>query len=237
MANNYFRFKQFIIKQDRCAQKVGTDGVLLGAWVNISNCNNALDIGSGTGLIALMLGQKSIKKIIGIEIDKQAYLQSIENINNSILSSKISIKNMSIQEYSDIADYKFDLIVSNPPFYQHHLKSKDKQKTIARHAESLDFTDLVLSVVKLLNNDGKFCVIIPKENEFDFLIICKKNNLFLNKILNVKPTPTKQIKRVLLELSFNKSEITEDLLIIEEFGRHQYSEKYKNITKDFYINL
>jgi tRNA1Val (adenine37-N6)-methyltransferase len=237
MANNYFNFKQFTINQDLCGQKVGTDGVILGAWADIINCEKVLDIGSGTGLIALMLAQKSVSEIIAIEIDKNAYQQSKENIENSKFSVQIKVLNTSIQEYSSTTNIKFDLIVSNPPFFQHHLKSENEQRKIARHSETLNFEELINSSINILDKNGRFCVIIPKDDEINFTNICFEKNLFLNKILNVKPTPSKLPKRVLLEFSFENSVTVLDEIIIEENGRHQYSEKYKELTKDFYINF
>ena len=238
MPNNYFKFKQFTIFQDNCAMKVGTDGVLLGAWVNTQNCINILDIGTGTGLIALMLAQKSEANIVGIEINKDAFTQAQENISSSKFSSKITLTHSSLQKY--ISKVKFDLIVSNPPFYQHHLQSDDVARNTARHSQELTYSELIKNSSEILSNNGRFCVIIPTDDKNDFITICDSFGLFLNNMLNIKTTPTKHSKRVLLEFSFNNNNnnrCDEKELIIEEFGRHLYSKKYIELTKDYYLDF
>ena len=237
MSENYFKFKQFIIFQDKCAMKVGTDGVLLGAYADTTNCSSILDIGTGTSLIALMLAQRFKAKITAIEIDKAAFEQAVLNVSNSDFSDKINIVNSSIQDFSKQFDKKYDLIVSNPPFYQHHLKSGNKQKDIARHNDKLSFEDLIFCSSLLLNKNGRFCVIIPKIDEDKFVEICKNNALHLSKKLNIKPTPTKEVKRVILEFCFEKKDIEISEMIIEINGRHNYSEEYIELTKDFYLNF
>jgi len=238
MSENYFKFKQFTIYQDNCAMKVGTDGVLLGAFANTNNCKTILDIGTGTGLIALMLAQKTNEKITAIEIDEPTFEQALYNVSNSNFSSNINLINSSIQNFAKNETSKYDLIISNPPFFQHHLKSGNKQKDIARHSETLSYEDLVKSANSLLNRNGRFCVIIPKDDEVSFIDICNKNNLYLSEILNIKPTPTKNIKRVILEFSCNdKTEVKTTELIIEINGRHDYSKEYRELTKDYYLNF
>ncbi len=234
MSENYFKFKQFIIFQDNCAMKVGTDSVLLGAFVNLDNIKTILDIGTGTGLIALMLAQKSNAKITAIEIDKPAFEQALQNVSNSVFSEQITLINLPVQDFAKNGTQKYDLIISNPPYYQHHLKSGNKQKDIARHNETLDYKELVMSSKLMLNKNGRFCVIIPKDDESYFIDICKDNKLLLSQILNIRPTPTKNIKRVILEFSFNETKIESSELIIEINGRHNYSQRYKQLTKDFY---
>lgn len=237
MSENYFKFKQFTILQDKCAMKVGTDGVLLGAYADTANCSCILDIGTGTGLIALMLAQKSNANIAAVEIDKAAFEQAAYNVQNSIFSSRIDIINSSIQDYKNKTINKYDLIVSNPPFYQHHLKSGNKQKDIARHNISLSYNDLIEASVSMLQKNGKLCVIIPKSDEAYFVKICEKESLNLSKRLNIRPTPKKEIKRVILEFCFTKTNTKTQELIIEINGRHNYSEDYKILTKDFYLKF
>ena len=237
MSENYFKFKQFTIFQDKCAMKVGTDGVLLGAYADTVNCNSILDIGTGTGLIALMLAQKSNAKTFAIEIDKLAYEQAVYNVHNSNFSDNIKIINSSIQDFSKLTKQKFDLIVSNPPFYQHHLKSGNKQKDIARHSDTLTYKELIFCSSLLLNNNGRFCVIIPKIDEDEFVKSCRENALCLSTKLDIRPTPTKEIKRVILEFCFNEKDIEISEIVIEINGRHNYSKEYKELTKDFYLNF
>jgi len=235
MSENYFKFKQFTIYQNNCAMKVGTDGVLLGAFADVKNCSSILDIGTGTGLIALMLAQKSEAKITAIEIDKDAYEQAVYNVENSKFSNNINVINSPIQDFAKTEIQRFDLIISNPPFFQHHLKSGNKKKDIARHSESLTYNELIISAKSLLNNEGRFCVIIPKDDEEYFTELCNKTMLYLSRKLNIKPTPKKEIKRVILEFCFDNKKTERTELIIEINGRHNYSEEYKKLTKDYYL--
>lgn len=234
-----FQFKQFKIIQKKSGMKVGTDGVLLGAWTNCRNATKILDIGAGTGLISIMLAQKKQTAFVtGIEIDTTAYKEALTNIENCKWAERITIKNSSIQTYSQKTEERFDLIVSNPPFFHQSLKSHCIARTIARHSESLNFDDLLTSVKKLLTPNGKFCVILPYSDSEIFTDKAqRKFELFCQKKCAVKPTPHKEPKRILLEFSTNETEncILEELII--EKQRHDYTEKYKNLTKDFYLKF
>ena len=237
MANTYFKFKQFTINQDRCAMKVGTDGVLLGSYTNVENVQNILDIGTGTGLIALMLAQRSKAKIIAIEIEKQASIQAKENIENSKFNSQIEVINASLQEYEKTTNNKFDLIVSNPPYFQNSYKAETDQRTTARHTTELTYTELILNSEKLLSEDGVICIIIPEDEAQNLIEITNENNLFVIDILKIKPTPTKRPKRVILTFSKTEKPLTQSELIIEDKGRHNYSDKYIELTKEFYLKF
>jgi len=237
MANTYFKFKQFTINQDRCAMKVGTDGVLLGAYANIENAQNILDIGTGTGLIALMLAQRSNAKITAIEIEKHASIQAKENVENSKFSNSIEIINTSLQEYAKNTNNKFDLIVSNPPYFQNSYKAETSQRTTARHTTKLTYTELISNSAKLLSNTGEIYIIIPKDEEQNLIEIATCYNLFVTDILNIKPTPTKPPNRVILTFSKTEKQLTQSELIIEDKGRHNYSDKYIELTKEFYLKF
>ena len=236
--SNPFVFKQFTIHQDQCAMKVGTDGVLLGAWTNIEcNPNSVLDIGSGTGIIALMLAQRSNAELIdAIEIEEDAYEQCVENFENSPWSDRLFCYHASLQEFTDEVEEKYDLIISNPPFYTDDFKSKNTQRDIARFSSAMPFKHLVKSVSKLLSENGKFTVIIPFKEEEQFITLASKVNLFPNRILRVKGNHNTEIKRSLLEFSFSKIEIKTEELTIEK-GRHNYTNDYVNLTKDFYLKM
>ena len=156
MPNTSFAFKQFTIKQDRCAMKVGTDAVLLGCWVIPNGSKTILDIGTGTGVIALMLAQKTDAFIDAIDIDENAVKQAQENISDSKFSQRIKVTLNSFQDYSKDTDKRFDLIVSNPPYFEQSLKSTDEQRSQARHAYVLPFEELLDGVVKILNPKGNF---------------------------------------------------------------------------------
>ena len=161
MPNTSFAFKQFIVKQDRCAMKVGTDAVLLGAWVLPNGSKHILDIGTGTGVIALMLAQKTQAHIDAIDIDEEAFLQAKQNALDSKFARQITVTQTSLQHYSNATAQKYNLIVTNPPYFEQSLKSSDEQRSHARHADVLPFEELLDGVLKLLDEKGKFCLILP----------------------------------------------------------------------------
>ena len=245
--NKPFKFKHFSINQDQCAMKVGTDGVLLGAWANTShNPNSILDIGTGTGIIALMLAQRSHGELIdALEIDDNAYEQCVTNFENSPWSDRLFCYHASLEEFTEDIEDKYDLIVSNPPFYSPPLVLPSlpsgenlisNARKIARFNDSMSFVHLIGCVSKLLSNDGKFAVIVPFKEEAPFIGLASKVNLFSNKILRVKGNTSSKIKRSLLEFSFHKTELKTESLIIET-ERHQYTQDYITLTKDFYLKM
>ena len=228
-----FKFKEFSIVQTKSAMKVGTDGVLLGSWVNCQNAKKILDIGAGTGLISLMLAQRNNEcNITAVEIDKETSEEANININNSKWRDRISIINTNINNF--ITSDKFDFIVSNPPYFPANF-SKNK-RDIARHTNLLSFQDLIRTTVKLLSSKGIFSVILPKIAEATFCKIANANKLFLIRICQVKGQKNSDVKRVLLEFSFEKSSLDSDSLVIEE-SRHIYTNKYIDLCQDFYLNM
>lgn len=238
MSKNPFVFKKFSIEQDQCAMKVGTDSVLLGAWSSIdSNPFSILDIGSGTGVLALMLAQRSNAELIdAIEIDDSAYEQCVENFENAPWSDRLFCYHASLEEFVDEIEDHYDLIISNPPYYSEDYKTNNKQRDMARFSDAMPFEHLLESVSKLLSKNGKFTVIIPFKEEQKLIALASKFNLFPNKILHVKGNPTSEIKRSLFEFSFQESTIDVAHLTIET-SRHQYTKDYINLTKDFYLKM
>ncbi|MFV8269311.1 tRNA1(Val) (adenine(37)-N6)-methyltransferase [Flavobacterium sp. GT2N3] len=234
-----FSFKQFSIQQDRCAMKIGTDGVLLGAWAPIENNPfSILDIGAGTGVIALMLAQRSnAEQIDALEIDEEAYEQSVDNFENSPWSDRLFCFHAGLDEFVEEPEDVYDLIVSNPPFYTEDYKSENQQRDLARFADAMPFEDLIEAADLLLSENGIFAVIIPFKEEENFLAIAKEFELYPLKITRVKGTPTTEIKRSLLAFSRNESvNFPIDELIIET-SRHQYTAEYIALTKDFYLKM
>lgn len=232
-----FRFKQFTIQQDRAAMKVGTDGVLLGAWVSLENPESILDIGSGTGLIALMLAQRSDAfQIDAIEIEDDAYEQAVTNFENSDWSDRLFCYHASLQEFAEEMDEQYDLIVSNPPFYTDSYESSDSNRSLARFESALPFEELIEGSAKLLCEKGYFALIIPFREEEKVLKIALDNQLFPQKITRVKGALNTEIKRSLLLFSFQENTPIIDELVIE-MARHQYTDEYKALVKDFYLKM
>ena len=238
MPGTSFAFKQFIIKQDKCAMKVGTDAVLLGAWVFPNGSKQILDIGTGTGVISLMLAQKTDAHIDAIDIDTDAFNQATQNVSESKFLNQVSVIHSSLQDYSKTTDKKYNLIVTNPPYFEQSLKSIDEQRSFARHADVLPFEELIEGVIKLLDLKGKFCVILPTLEAEKFRALAQKRGLFLSKLLRVKSKVNKDTdKRHLMQFEFTPTEFSEKTIAIELDERHQYTDDYKQLTKDYYLNF
>jgi len=236
MANNYFSFKHFTIYQYQCAFRVGTDGVLLGAAADISGAKQILDIGTGTGLIAVMLAQRSDAYITAIEPDHDSFVQACTNVKNSKWASRIKIVNASLQEY-DPSGIKFDLIVSNPPFFSDSLRNPDMAKAAARHNYTLNNEDLLKGTERLIAEHGKFQVIMPYVEGNILIAEAQYYGLYCYKILKIKPLPTSEIRRLILTFSRQRQKVSEKFLTIEHGKRHEFTEEYKNLTKDFYLKF
>ncbi len=238
MPNDYFEFKKFKIKQDKCAMKVGTDAVLLGSWVIPNGSSYILDIGTGTGIIALMLAQKSTAQIIAIDIDKDSTEQAKLNVAESSYSASIKVVHSSFQELVKTSSQKYNLIVTNPPYFIDSLKSLNDTRTIARHTDSLSFDDLLNGVKKLLDEKGKFCLILPKNEALKFREMAQVKGLYLSKLLRIRTRFEKDSeKRHLMQFEFKESEFSESTLVLESDSHRNYTPEYKELTKDYYINF
>ena len=238
MPGTSFAFKQFIIKQDKCAMKVGTDAVLLGAWVFPNGSKQILDIGTGTGVVALMLAQKTEAHIDAIDIDNNAFDQARQNVTESKFSKQISVFHSSLQEFAKNSTKKYNLIVTNPPYFEQSLKSSDEQRSYARHADVLPFEELIDGVKKLLDAKGKFCLILPTLEAEKFRDLAQKRGLFLSKLLRVKSKVSKDSeKRHVMQFEFTPTEFSEKTIAIELEERHHYTNEYKDLTKDYYLNF
>ena len=233
-----FSFKEFKIDQDRCAMKIGTDAVLLGAWTSVqAGPNTILDIGAGTGVIALMLAQRcDAENIEAIEIDDAAYEQCVANFEASPWADRLFCFHAGLDEFVDEIDDCYDLIVSNPPFYSEEVSSGDAKRDLARQNSSLPFEELLHAVSLLLAPNGLFAVIIPHKEESIFLAHAMSLGFYPNRITHVKGNASAPIKRSLLQLSFKEDNTVEDELTIET-ARHQYTEGYKNLVKSFYLKM
>ena len=232
-----FRFKQFTIRHDRSSMKVGTDGVLLGAWAGMGwdiRDGKYLDVGTGTGLIALMLAQRfPTASIEGIDIDDASLEQAKENIEKSVFGTRITLQK---QDFSDINSFsnKYNLIVSNPPFYTEDTLSGNKTRDMARHASFLPFETLVENAAKLLTENGHFSVIIPYQSAPDFISLCAINRLYLTRRTDVRSSLRKPFKRTLLE--FGKTILPVDATTLTLHDEHgQRTPDYTQLTAPFYL--
>lgn len=236
MANSYFSFKQFTINQDKVAFRVGTDGVLLGAYADINGVRRILDIGTGTGVIAIMLAQRCSADIVAIEPDHNSFSQTCENVSNCMWSSRIKVVNTDLQNYESGPE-KFDLIVTNPPYFSNSLKNPDPRKSTARHNDSLLSAELLSGVERLLNENGIFQLIMPYVEGNLFIAEAHEFGFYCNNILKIRPLPYSEIRRLILTFSRERKKVSEKFLTIESGGRHEFTEEYKNLTKDFYLKF
>lgn len=243
MPNPSFSFKQFTIRHDRCAMKVGTDGVLLGAWASLqtgtegreNDCLRILDIGTGTGLIALMLAQRfPLAEIEGIDIDDEAVLQAKENVENSPFGGRVSINKKNLKDIDSFSN-QYDLIVSNPPFYQEDIFSGSLSRDIARHTVSLPFEILIKNVARLLCETGVFCVIIPYTEVSNFIAMCAEQKLYLARRLDIQSTAQKHPKRTMLAFVCSANCTTEVSAMILYDKEGNRTPEYSELTKDFYL--
>ena len=235
MPNPYFAFKQFTVRHDRCAMKVGTDGVLLGAWTDLSHSRRILDIGTGTGLIALMLAQRCMDaRITAIDLDSAAVEQAQENIQASPWKDRIEALQQDICTYHP--NGTFDTIVSNPPYFIDSLKCPDGQRSTARHTDTLDADRLIGKVSELLTSDGRFSIILPAEQTEDLIRVAGEKGLHPSRQTWVITRPGLSPKRILME--FRKIPVTlQPYELVIELERHVYSEEYIALTQEFYLKM
>jgi tRNA1Val (adenine37-N6)-methyltransferase len=236
MANNYFSFKQFTVNQDKSAFKVGTDGVLLGAFADISGVKRILEIGTGTGLIAIMLAQRCEAEITAIEPDYESCIQACDNVKLCKWNSRIKVEHTDLQSYYP-DEGKFDLIVTNPPYFTDSLKNPDPRKSTARHNDSLTSEDLLVGVSRLLDDDGRLQLIMPYVEGTVLIAEAQKYEFYCNNILKIKPLPKAEIRRLIISFSRERLKVTEKFLTIERGKRHEFTEDYINLTKDFYLKF
>ncbi|MDO8927612.1 MAG: methyltransferase [Bacteroidota bacterium] len=236
--NNYFQFKQFRIVQEKSAMKVGVDGVLLGAWADVSGAKRILDIGTGTGLIALMMAQRNADaQIDGVEIESEAFQEAVYNIQQSPWNERIQIELCSFQEFVEKADLNYDLIVSNPPYFTNGHKAPLENRATARHSDSLPLGDLISGAIGLLNETGKIALVLPVDGLPELSHLADSNNLHISRICHVKPNPQKPVFRILVELTKSECIFQEENLMIEFEKHHDYTPEYKDLTKGFYLKF
>ena len=250
MGNDFFRFKQFVVRQGGAAMKVGVDSVLLGAWADAGNTVRILDVGAGTGLLALMMAQRYRDALIdAVEIDDEAYRQACENVNSSPWSSRISVICDDFLEYAEQCPFYYDLIISNPPYFTASFKPLNDKRDVARHNDSLPHRQLLMKSTKLLNSTGVLAVVLPPVEATALIDEAATCGLFVKRTLHVQSLPSKPVYRMLVELS-KKSPLyggdrvgegsfppDEKNLCIEKEDRSDFTDEYKQLTGDFYLKF
>lgn len=230
--NSYFQFKQFVVNQEDCAMKVGTDGVLLGAWFDFKENGSVLDIGTGTGLIALMAAQRGADSVVAVEIDEKAARQAAENVTSSKWKDIVTVVHSDIACFSD--DKRFDAVVCNPPFFRDSLRSPDSVRSQARHNDTLSYEKLAEMVSCMLSDSGLFSLVLPYDMADTFISVAAKNGLYLCKRTNVVTRKGNLPKRVLLSLCKQvKVCVTDELVMFDELNNE--TSEYISIVRDFYL--
>jgi len=238
-----FQFKQFSLNQDQCAMKVGTDGVLLGAWINLfSDTRRILDVGSGTGLIALMLAQRvPHSKIDGIEQDAKAYEQGVDNFQNSPWDQNLYNFHGTFQEFAREGERCYDLIVCNPPFFNQGQVDKHDQRSMARNAKALPIDAIVKGALDLLILSGRLAMILPHNDKELVMSILESHGMLLLRMTSVRGNESKPPKRLLIEAGLkteiNRSIPTEFRELIIEHSRHNHTEQYRDLVREFYLKI
>jgi tRNA1Val (adenine37-N6)-methyltransferase len=228
-----FQFKQFKILQDNTAMKVSTDACILGAYTDVRKCERILDIGTGTGLLAMMLTQRNQTAILdAVEIEESAYNQAVGNIDDSVFREKINVFHSTIQQFQ--TDNLYDLIISNPPFYQNHLQSNKSQKNLAHHTISLSFEDLMASVNKFLQPNGTFVVLLPMYETSCLIEIAIQFQLFPQKQLQIRHRQNSKILRIITTFGYSEKQTLLEELIIKN-PDETYTEEFRELLKEFYL--
>lgn len=236
MPNNYFQFKQFKVEQDKCAMKVCTDSCLFGAWVNIDeHVRTILDIGTGTGLLSLMMAQKHHAKITGIEIDENAYQQTVLNFKNSLWKDRLHAHLGDIKTFSFVQ--KFDFIVCNPPFYENEMESKQTKEKIAKHSLHLNLSDLILTVKDLLTENGKFAILLPYYRKEEFEELAQQHQYYPETIMLLKQTSAHNFFRYMALFSKNKKQNIKQEEIEIKLKDNNYSDTAITLLKPYYLFL
>lgn len=231
-----FRFKQFSVLNDKSAMKVGTDGVLLGAWSDVAGSKKILDIGTGTGLIALMVAQRSNAEITAVEIDHEAASEAEYNFSSSAWNDRLKVIETDFNKFVCDCEERFDTIVSNPPYFVNSLECPDEKRMQARHTSMLTYTQLIKGAAGLLTEKGNIFLITPIEVEDVLNTIIRDTSLYVNKKVYVSSVQGGEVKRILWQISGIDDKYVEDSFAIEK-SRHVYTEEYIALTRDYYLKM
>lgn len=237
MSTSSFRFQQFEVWHDRCAMKVGTDGVLLGAWANVDHIQRVLDVGVGSGLISLMIAQRNPQaEILGIDVDAEAVSQAQENFRHSPFADRLKAEQMDFRTHTlcGKGDGERLLIVCNPPFFTEDTQAPDAARAAARSNSSLPFVTLIRNGAELLGKQGRIAVIVPYSDAADFVLTSSTFGLYLLRRCDVQTTPKKAPKRTLLEFGKQTCPAQFDTLCLHD-AQGNLSQQYRDLTSDFYL--
>lgn len=231
-----FFFKKFGLFHHRSTMKIGTDAILLARWVEVSENDDVLDIGTGCGLIPLMLAQKGINSADAVEIDRDSYEEATQNFCISAWNSRLFAINDDIKHYSETSTKKYDLIVSNPPFFFGDNIPEKVKKGLARHTNTLSYKDLLISVKKLLKPDGRFALVLPARESRTFLQEAENQGFFLEKEMKIVPIEGKGPNRINMQLVVNQVDSVKSETFVLRHPDHSFTKDYKDFLKDYYLN-
>jgi tRNA1Val (adenine37-N6)-methyltransferase len=236
MANPYFAFRQFTIRHDKSAMKVGTDGVLLGAWANVQGAGHILDAGTGCGLIAVMLAQRSDALIDAVEIEVNAFRQAGENADACRWKNRIRVYHDSFQHFAKRPEIEYDLVVSNPPYFRNSLRPPGIKRSLARHGETLTYEDLLGSAAGILAPEGRLSVIVPAGERDHFTDLAYFHGLYPSRFLMIRPNRDRGFSRCLGEfIRYRNHSCTREELSIKRENGKDYSEEYIALTREYYL--
>ena len=236
MDSRPFFFKKFALFHHRSTMKIGTDAILLARWVEVSADDEVFDIGTGCGLIPLMLAQKGIKSADAVEIDKDSYEEAAQNFSNSAWKSQLFAVNDDVKHYSEICTKKYDLIVSNPPFFFGDNIPEKAKKGLARHTNTLSYNDLLIAVKKLLKPDGRFALVLPARESKTFLKDAENQGFYLKKEMKIVPIEGKEPNRINMQLVVNQVDKIESEIFVLRNQDHSFTKDYKEFLKDYYLD-
>ena len=231
-----FFFKRFALFHHRSTMKIGTDAILLGRWVDVNGDDEVLDIGTGCGLLPLMLAQKGIKSADAVEIDHDSFKEAAQTFSNSAWKSRLFAINDDIKRYAESCSKKYDLVVSNPPFFFGDNIPEKEKKGLARHTNTLSYNDLLISVKQLLKPDGRFALVLPARESLTFLKDAENQGFFLKKEMKIVPIEGKEPNRINMQLVVNQVGRVESETFVLRHPDHSFTKEYKEFLKDYYLD-
>ncbi len=221
----------------RSTMRVGTDAVLFAQWVDVISSDNALDIGTGSGVIPLILAQKGVGSVDAVELDSDSYEEATLNFNISVYSDRLSVVQNDVRTYADNIEKKYDLIVSNPPYYASDVKPIKEKKVMARHVSTLSFKDLLVAAKKMMKEDSRFALVLPYYESRLFIKEAESLGFYLQKEFLISPIEGKDPNRVNMQFVLNEVENVETELFTIRNKDYSYTEEYKTFLKDFYLDF